>query len=59
MSDLSQLRMFLKRSADMAPLINPVLESLEAEIRDMRRLRPDDDMKARMDMQYDMSRKQI
>lgn len=53
MSNLGTLRDLLKRQPVTAPTINPLLERLEQEIRDLRRLRPDDDTKARVGMEID------
>lgn len=59
MTNLSVLRRLLRRHAETAQAINPLLVHLEQEVRDLRRMRPDEDMKALADMQYDHSRNKV
>jgi predicted nucleic acid-binding Zn ribbon protein len=55
MSELQTLRLMLKQHPDLADQINADLRWIQGEIADLRRLRPDDDTKAFMEMMYDHS----
>lgn len=56
-SALLTLRLALKNYPDLAEDINPALARIESDVRDLRKLRPDADMRALIDLQYDRSRK--
>lgn len=54
---LMTLRLALKNYRDLADEINPALARIESDVRDLRKLRPDAEMLALIDLQYDRSRK--
>lgn len=57
LAELGTLRYLAKRYPDLAPQINTAVRRIQDECRDVLRIRPDEDEKARMSMLYDQTRK--